>query len=178
MTTTSSAARSERRPPVGVMATRSPLRTLTFPDVSRTSPASARWRQAVAISARSASRNLDPVMTREGTIARPAMDDGALTRRRLIGAAIATGAAATLPEAAEAKKKKHKKTRRRRTRKADFVVVGAGLAGLTAAREIVRAGRSVVVVEARKRVGGRVLNHHLGNGRVSEAGGTFVGPRS
>ena len=45
--------------------------------------------------------------------------------------------------------------------KVDVVVVGAGLAGLVAAREVARAGRSVLVVEARKRVGGRVLNHHL-----------------
>jgi monoamine oxidase len=105
------------------------------------------------------------------------MTDDALTRRRLIGAALATGAAAALPEAAEARKRKRKrKAPRRRQRKADFVVVGAGLAGLTAAREITRAGKSVVVLEARKRVGGRILNHDLGNGRISEAGGTFVGP--
>ena len=40
-------------------------------------------------------------------------------------------------------------------------MVGAGIAGLVAAREVARKGRSVLVVEARKRVGGRVLNHHL-----------------
>jgi monoamine oxidase len=56
------------------------------------------------------------------------------------------------------------------------VVVGAGFAGLTAARDIARAGHSVVVVEARNRVGGRVWNHDLGGGAVSERGGTFVGP--
>lgn len=58
----------------------------------------------------------------------------------------------------------------------DVVVVGAGLAGLTAARTLAAAGRSVVVVEARDRVGGRTLNHDLGDGQVVEAGGQFVGP--
>ena len=58
---------------------------------------------------------------------------------------------------------------------ADVVVVGAGFAGLTA-RADPAAGRSVVVLEARDRVGGRVWNHDLGGGQVSERGGTFVGP--
>ncbi len=61
-------------------------------------------------------------------------------------------------------------------RRVDVAVVGAGLAGLTAARELHRAGRSVVVLEARDRVGGRTLNHDLGDGRVVEAGGAYVGP--
>ena len=62
----------------------------------------------------------------------------------------------------------------------DVVVVGAGLSGLVAARDIARKGRSVLVVEARKRVGGRVLNHHLTpkskGGQVIESGGAFIGP--
>lgn len=65
---------------------------------------------------------------------------------------------------------------RRGTRHADVVVVGAGLAGLTAARELTRAGASVVVLEARDRVGGRTLNHDLGRGRVGDLGGTWIGP--
>ena len=62
------------------------------------------------------------------------------------------------------------------TREVDLVVVGAGLAGLTAAREAVAAGASVLVVEARDRVGGRVLNEDIGGGNVVEVGGQWIGP--
>lgn len=58
----------------------------------------------------------------------------------------------------------------------DVAVVGAGLAGLTAARAIERAGRSVAVLEARDRVGGRVLNEPIGDGKVIEMGGQWIGP--
>jgi monoamine oxidase len=61
-------------------------------------------------------------------------------------------------------------------RSADVIVVGAGLAGLTAARQIAKAGRSVTVLEARDRVGGRVLNHSLGGSDYAELGGMFFGP--
>jgi monoamine oxidase len=62
-------------------------------------------------------------------------------------------------------------------RRANVVIVGAGLAGLTAARELVRAGiQAVLVLEARDRVGGRTLNQPIGGGRVVEAGGQWVGP--
>ncbi|MEA2347814.1 MAG: monoamine oxidase [Thermoleophilaceae bacterium] len=60
--------------------------------------------------------------------------------------------------------------------KVDVAVIGAGLAGLTAARELRKAGRSVVVLEARDRVGGRLLNEPLGNGEVVEVGGQWIGP--
>jgi monoamine oxidase len=59
---------------------------------------------------------------------------------------------------------------------ADVVVVGAGLAGLAAARALVRSGASVVVLEARDRVGGRTLNEDLGEGKVVEVGGEWIGP--
>ncbi len=62
------------------------------------------------------------------------------------------------------------------TRDADVVVVGAGLAGLAAARTLRARGASVVLLEARERVGGRVLNHDIGGGRVVEVGAQWIGP--
>ncbi len=58
----------------------------------------------------------------------------------------------------------------------DVAVVGAGLAGLTAARDLLAAGHSVTVLEARDRVGGRTLNEDLGDGKVVEVGGQWIGP--
>ncbi|MEU0405316.1 NAD(P)/FAD-dependent oxidoreductase [Streptomyces sp. NPDC006197] len=59
---------------------------------------------------------------------------------------------------------------------ADVVVVGAGVSGLTAARRLVQAGRSVLVLEADDRVGGRTLNLSVGKGVITEGGGQWVGP--
>jgi monoamine oxidase len=61
-------------------------------------------------------------------------------------------------------------------READVIVVGAGLAGLAAARALVAGGVEPLVVEARDRVGGRTLNENLGDGEVIEVGGEWVGP--
>jgi monoamine oxidase len=55
-------------------------------------------------------------------------------------------------------------------------VVGAGLAGLTAAEALLRGGREVVVLEARERVGGRVWSRSLDNGAVVEMGAEFILP--
>lgn len=58
----------------------------------------------------------------------------------------------------------------------DAVVLGAGLAGLAAARDLRRAGADVVVLEARDRVGGRVTQTTLPDGRLVQLGGEVVGP--
>ncbi len=97
---------------------------------------------------------------------------GVSRREVVIGAATAaTGALLADAGAAAARSSRFSPVRR-----ADVIVVGAGLAGLSAASDLVSAGHSVVVLEARNRVGGRTLNHPLGGGEVVEVGGEWVGP--
>jgi len=57
----------------------------------------------------------------------------------------------------------------------DCVVVGAGLAGLSAARTLAAQGAEVIVLEARDRVGGRTLSRRLGGGTF-DLGAQWLGP--
>ena len=91
-----------------------------------------------------------------------------MTRRRLLGTAAAGSAVLAGAQARPAAA--------RSSERADVVVVGAGFAGLSAATQLARAGRSVLVLEARDRVGGRTVNRPVGDGEVVEAGGTYAGP--
>ncbi len=59
-----------------------------------------------------------------------------VTRRRFVSGTLATGAAAAVPAVADARAQRRRKITEPSTRSADVVVVGAGFAGLTAARNI------------------------------------------
>ena len=61
-------------------------------------------------------------------------------------------------------------------KRADVIVVGAGFAGLTAARNLMREGRRVVVLEARDRVGGRVKAGKLAGTLIISRSLVWVGP--
>jgi monoamine oxidase len=59
---------------------------------------------------------------------------------------------------------------------AEVIVVGAGVAGLVAARELTRGGKQVLVLEARDRVGGRLLSREILPGVWIDLGGQWLGP--
>lgn len=61
-----------------------------------------------------------------------------------------------------------------RTRSADVLIVGAGLAGLTAARELTAAGASVVVVDKGRSVGGRLATRRIGAARLDHGAQFFT----
>ncbi|HEX6460172.1 MAG TPA: flavin monoamine oxidase family protein [Thermoleophilaceae bacterium] len=98
-----------------------------------------------------------------------------ITRRRALGAAAVMGIGAAMPSVAKAAAKPRPGSAPSGNT-ADVIVVGAGISGLTAARKVAAAGKSVIVLEARDRVGGRMLNHDIGGGKVTELGAQFVGP--
>ena len=109
-----------------------------------------------------------------------ATEGAPLSRREVVGGAVVGTAALALPAGAEAKPKRKRRRAKKKPKapvRADVVVVGAGLAGLVAARDLKRAGKKVVVMEARNRVGGRCFSRAVpGAGDVANLGATFVGP--
>ena len=105
--------------------------------------------------------------------------DSSLTRRQALGAAAGGAAGVVAPGAAEAADRRRPRPRNKRrqrlsrTRRADVAIVGAGLAGLTAARALRRAGKRVIVLEARDRVGGRTLTRTV-RGVPVDVGGQWL----
>jgi monoamine oxidase len=103
----------------------------------------------------------------------PSTGERDLTRRGVLGAGAAAAAALVAGRRPEEAGARTGRGRIRRPRRVDVVVVGAGLAGLTAARELRRKGRRVVVVEARDRVGGRTYTKHV-HGVAVDVGGQWI----
>jgi monoamine oxidase len=93
-----------------------------------------------------------------------------ISRRRLLAGAGAGTAALALPAVSAAA------TPKPATFDVDVAIVGAGLCGLTAARELKRRGLSIHVVEADDRVGGRVWTGAASDGTPLNYGATFIGP--
>ena len=58
---------------------------------------------------------------------------------------------------------------------ADVVIVGAGLSGLIAAQEVIKAGREPIILEALDRVGGRILTEEVLPGVPLEIGAQWIG---
>ncbi|NEP54346.1 MAG: FAD-dependent oxidoreductase, partial [Moorea sp. SIO3C2] len=60
--------------------------------------------------------------------------------------------------------------------RSDVIVIGAGISGIYAARELERQGKSVVLLEARDRIGGRLLTKEIHKDVEVDLGGQWIGP--
>ena len=119
-------------------------------------------------------RGTPPAAGISGTGVDPANGDGRFGRRGLLAGAALTGVAtAGIAAGCEVNATS---TTTEPTPEYDVAVVGAGLAGLTAATAVAKAGRSLVVFEARNRVGGRTYDVDVAPGVVVELGGEWTGP--
>lgn len=58
--------------------------------------------------------------------------------------------------------------------KKNILILGAGIAGLVAAHELIKCGHHVEILEARDRIGGRILSHHFDDGSYNELGAMRV----
>lgn len=105
--------------------------------------------------------------------------DNPTSRRRLLTGMTASAAATVLPGMGASMAQAATPGGTEGQYDTDVVVVGAGYAGLACARALAKAGRQVLVLEARDRVGGRCLNVALPapyDRYVVEGGAEFIGP--
>ncbi|MEM7454624.1 MAG: NAD(P)/FAD-dependent oxidoreductase [Planctomycetota bacterium] len=98
--------------------------------------------------------------------------DSNFERRKFLQGLLSAAAAASLPGAAIAKPISSSRGQTGPGEK-PVVIIGAGMAGLSAARALHDCGRSVVVLEARNRTGGRTFTDKVGEG-VVDLGGSWI----